>query len=486
MMELQRIDLEKTVINAVYCIDDETRLQYINSSIARKLPSISEFGKISKEKVAIIGFGPSLQQTWEEIKGFETIFTCSGSHKFLLEKGMKPSDFKNWYHAEVDPHDYKCTLLGKPQKEIHYLIASACHPNMFDMLKNYDVKIWHLYYDSPLRNLPLIYPRNELIVTGGSNVGLRSLVLSTVLGYRDLHLFGFDCSFLDAEHQHADLHPNLKEAYWVDLEDKRYLSTLSMVHYAREFFHEIAALPGVSVKLHGNGLLQHWVLVKNTQGCMQYATKSAIAVILPELISKNYLELNKKLHAKQEQYGFWSYQRASMVKHLKEITNIETILDYGCGKGNLAKALPFPIEEYDPAIEGKDKTPLPADLVLCFDILEHVEPEYLDAVLGDLARCTLKLGYFTISTIPSTNILEDGRNAHLIQKNSDWWYEQLIRFFDLEKGSIRVNSSWKDKDAELEILVMPKENIKIEYQTRDNNWVDTIIQHKGLENKCLT
>lgn len=106
-----------------------------------------------------------------------------------------------------------------------------------------------------------------------------------------------------------------------------------------------------------------------------------------------------------------------------------TVLDYGCGKGTLAKTLPFPIWEYDPAIKNKDWPPRPSELVVCADVLEHIEPECLDAVLDDLASLTLDVAYFVIHTKPAGKDLPDGRNAHLIQEGKDWWERKLFGRF---------------------------------------------------------
>ena len=48
---------------------------------------------------------------------------------------------------------------------------------------------------------------------------------------------------------------------------------------------------------------------------------------------------------------------------------------------------------YDPAFPEYGE-PRGADLVCCIDVLEHIEPDLLDNVLDDLARITLKHGFF--------------------------------------------------------------------------------------------
>ena len=107
----------------------------------------------------------------------------------------------------------------------------------------------------------------------------------------------------------------------------------------------------------------------------------------------------------------------------------QSVLDYGCGKGYLAKALPFPIWEYDPAIPAHSESPRAADIVICTDVLEHIEPEHINAVLDDLARVTKQVGYYVIHTGPAGKTLPDGRNTHLIQRDRAWWESKIAKRF---------------------------------------------------------
>ena len=135
-------------------------------------------------------------------------------------------------------------------------------------------------------------------------------------------------------------------------------------------------------------------------------------------------------------------KHADTVLKLAKSVEAQSILDYGCGKGELAKALPFGICEYDPAITGKNMSPRPADLVVCTDVLEHIEPDRLQFVLADLARCVRKLGFFTIHTGPAQKVLADGRNAHLIQKPVAWWLTKFLDRFELATFNRMPQGFW--------------------------------------------
>src|SRR5262245_56980922 len=157
------------------------------------------------------------------------------------------------------------------------------------------------------------------------------------------------------------------------------------------------------------------------------------------LISPNYLELQKALHA-GGRYGVSSGRWADTARRLVEREDCMDVLDYGCGQGHLKQALgehlapktrvnALLVTEYDPAIAGKDGEPDPADLVVCTDVLEHIEPDCLDEVLMHLRSKVKKSLLFAISLRPAGKTLADGRNAHLIVESADWWLARLAPYF---------------------------------------------------------
>jgi len=143
------------------------------------------------------------------------------------------------------------------------------------------------------------------------------------------------------------------------------------------------------------------------------------------MISEEYRKLNEQLHADRADYGAGGHKWAPTVIDLARELAVTSILDYGCGKRTLEEALKFSIRNYDPAIPGLDAPPEPADLVVCTDVLEHIEPEHLEAVLGDIRRCTLKAALLVVATRPAKKTLADGRNAHLIQRPIEEWLADL-------------------------------------------------------------
>ena len=148
---------------------------------------------------------------------------------------------------------------------------------------------------------------------------------------------------------------------------------------------------------------------------------------MPDLISDEYREQNRLLH-EREDYGHNGARYKDTVLTVMDRTGARTILDYGCGKGSLRKALgPF-VSNYDPAVPEFAGEPEPADLVVCTDVVEHVEPDMLDAVLDHIK--SLGQHYLLIvSCREAHKTLPDGRNAHLIVQPPEWWDRKMKERF---------------------------------------------------------
>lgn len=150
-----------------------------------------------------------------------------------------------------------------------------------------------------------------------------------------------------------------------------------------------------------------------------------------ELITEEYSRLNADLHNSNLKYGTSGGKWAGPVKELAVALGTRDILDYGCGKGTLSQNIPFKIKQYDPAIPLKATHPRPADIVVCTDVMEHIEPDLLDNVLDHIQDLTKKAAFFVVATRPAVKTLADGRNAHLTVEPIDWWLPKFWARFNL-------------------------------------------------------
>lgn len=168
-----------------------------------------------------------------------------------------------------------------------------------------------------------------------------------------------------------------------------------------------------------------------------------------QTISSEYLEMQKYLH-KNKNYGTASLTFAPLVANLIRQTNIKSLCDYGAGKKRLLhgiQSLGVNLETYYPydPVYPEYGPPRCAELVCCIDVLEHIEPDKLEAVLSDLWSITTHIGFFSIHTSAAAKFLPDGRNAHLIQESTSWWLPKICNYFEvlqLSHANTNGNGFW--------------------------------------------
>ena len=147
-----------------------------------------------------------------------------------------------------------------------------------------------------------------------------------------------------------------------------------------------------------------------------------------KMISKEYQEVLSLIHS-----GTKFGKRSKIPEHLKKFiskNHIRSMIDFGCGKGQLIDVLKhnYPtidIMGYDPC-NPKFNVPLKkVDLIFSTDVLEHIEPNHLDKTLQEIKEHSDYV-YHLISCAPAKLILPDGRNAHLIQQEPEWWKQKHL------------------------------------------------------------
>ncbi len=118
-----------------------------------------------------------------------------------------------------------------------------------------------------------------------------------------------------------------------------------------------------------------------------------------------------------------------------------TVLDYGCGRGERVAAFRFlqmPAWGYDISKTAVGKAITAAkkylstemyygefDLVVCYDVLEHLEQEELSEVLENIYNLAKKDVIFSICLENDPNFDKD--SSHKIKQDRDWWNERLER-----------------------------------------------------------
>ena len=144
-------------------------------------------------------------------------------------------------------------------------------------------------------------------------------------------------------------------------------------------------------------------------------------------ITKDYRTEQKRLH--KGPYGASGHYWLGHVAELCDMMDCRSVLDYGAGKATLGpylKRLGIKYAAYDPATFPK-KPEGTFDLVVCLDVLEHVEEDCIEAVMDEIHAYADKAYFAVVSTRPSSKSLSDGRNAHITERPYEWWRDNHLR-----------------------------------------------------------
>lgn len=112
------------------------------------------------------------------------------------------------------------------------------------------------------------------------------------------------------------------------------------------------------------------------------------------------------------------------------------VLDYGAGRRTFSTAMRWlmpqvEVFEYDPGVPEISILPasIKYDLVLCTDVMEHVEEQFVDETFARLREYTKHAAFFNIALSLSKASLPNGQNAHVTVRSADWWENKVCRYF---------------------------------------------------------
>jgi len=236
-------------------LDWPERLQNIEHAMTLGLDGFTRRPEVSGY-LTIACYGPSLTDTYRDL--CKPILSVSGAHDFLIGKGVIPQ-----YHVEADPRAHKAEMLTLANDQTEYLIASCCHPAVFEALKGRNVKIWHCNNGPESEEWAAVNGGMVPCVGGGSTVGLRAMQIGHLLGFRAIELHGMDSSFANGK-QWAGAHSGKrKEVVTVEVKGRKFLTSPLMIQAAREAV-QFWRTTDVKLKVCGSGLFK--TMFEHTRG----------------------------------------------------------------------------------------------------------------------------------------------------------------------------------------------------------------------------
>jgi hypothetical protein len=162
---------------------------------------VKDIDRVSNRRIALVGGGPSLKNTVGELLDFTEVMVCGSAHDWMMEHSPRIPEFC----AVCDPDPVMANYLRHPNKDTTYLIASQCNPAVFEALKGYNIIQWHCWPIGTASEEDKDF-LNEctpgwMAIGGGCTIGLRAISMVVMMGFDDLHFFGFDsCMTMENDH----------------------------------------------------------------------------------------------------------------------------------------------------------------------------------------------------------------------------------------------------------------------------------------------
>lgn len=150
--------------------------------------------------IALIGGGPSLSNYLNDLGQYETTIACGSVHNYLVENNVIPK-----YCLIVDADPIMVKYIDKPSPFTKYLVASQCSKEVFEELKYREIYLWHATGPKEFNE---IFQGNNNTIPGGCTVGTRAILAAIGMGYKNIHLYGFDsCIREDKHHAYEFMEP---------------------------------------------------------------------------------------------------------------------------------------------------------------------------------------------------------------------------------------------------------------------------------------
>lgn len=447
-------------IETVCNTPDEVLFEHVHINSHRHVPWLKMIEAHDKHAV-IVGGGPSVADWIDEIKvrkeHGQTIFALNNAAKWLVGHGIVPD-----YCIVVDARDHNIGFVGYAETD---LLSSQCHPSLFD--KSPNAILWHQEYPGNMEefeaSIPASHPEHTLI-GGGTTVGLSGMVVAYALGFRQLHLYGYDSSYRGKEaHAYQQTDPQRVDCV-VTVAGKSFRSTLAMAKQAELFPQLSDSLIdlGCTITIRGDGLLP-WIskmsalpereTTEQEKYQRMWDIPSYRNIAPGEEVADVFLGLIKDMnYARIIDFGSGTGRGALKIKHNTAAEVLMLDFADNCLDENvrlsLDESFKFSICDLTKNVEQN------GDIGYCTDVLEHIEPDKVIQVIKNILT-SCPQAFFQISTVPDRMGKLIGKDLHLTVRPSDWWiktfeslgYEVLFSTSDSISVMLFVSQPLEVKNA---------------------------------------
>jgi hypothetical protein len=172
-------------------VDAETLRHQVAAMLGRGLVD-QPVAPIQPGALTIVTNGPSARSVPASILSRPNTLAVNGAMRLFTERHLAPR-----FWLSLDPQALVADFVARGPQRTRYLIASQCHPAVFDTLADRTVRPWHVR-NPVYRDL---LPDRAVVDCGLTSTLAAIAVARQLLGFRRLELYGWDgCLLNGADH----------------------------------------------------------------------------------------------------------------------------------------------------------------------------------------------------------------------------------------------------------------------------------------------
>lgn len=221
---------------------------HVAHALSLGLPPVPwQFSKGSRrapKTLTIIANGPSARLA---PLGAPATLALNGALKLFTDQGLAPT-----YWACCDPQRLCADFLSDAPKETIYLVASKCHPAVFEALEGRRVFLWHV---DDAESWALT--REHEPVMCAVSITIVALELMRRIGFRRFETWGWDGCFQDGR-AHATDQGGYPSEITVTVGKRDFHTTTAWALEAQDAmtkFRLASTQTGLDLIIHGDGML---------------------------------------------------------------------------------------------------------------------------------------------------------------------------------------------------------------------------------------
>jgi len=219
-------------------VSDRQLLANVRHALSLGLPELRDFEYPWNGALNVIASGPSARKAPLDGK----TLALNGAMRVFTQAHRAPT-----YWAACDPQELVADFLTEAPESTIYLVASRCHPSVFERLKGRNVVLWHL-----CENATYALTADRAPVSSACSITLCAFEVMARLGWRGFETWGWDGCYVDGE-SHAVAQPTAGDVT-VQNGEKTFRTTTNWLNEAKDASLALNGFP-FPIHVHGGGMI---------------------------------------------------------------------------------------------------------------------------------------------------------------------------------------------------------------------------------------